>query len=84
MRVVSLLNSGADIQTEDQSRTPLQWASQYGHLQAVRLLISRGAQLNHQDEVGTSALTQAARHGHTNIVVELVKAGAKLDLQIKV
>ncbi|CAI8017131.1 Ankyrin repeat domain-containing protein 23, partial [Geodia barretti] len=52
MRVVSLLNSGADIQTKDWlSQTPLEWASRYGHLQVVRLLISRGAQLNHQDEV---------------------------------
>ncbi|CAI8013361.1 hypothetical protein GBAR_LOCUS8486 [Geodia barretti] len=55
IRAASLLNSGADIQTKDQVFwTPLKWASRNGHLQVVRLLISREAQLNHQDEVGNS------------------------------
>ncbi len=48
--VETLLNHGYDVyETDDDGITPLIWACRYGHTDIAILLLSRGAQVNMQD-----------------------------------
>lgn len=50
-----------DVDKEDFfGRTPLLYAAQAGHTAALRLLVDRGASVNHQDKEGMTALLLAA------------------------
>ncbi|CAI8050954.1 Putative ankyrin repeat protein MM_0045 [Geodia barretti] len=84
MRVVSLLNSGAHMETEDEwSLTPLGSASFYGHLQVVRLLTSRRANPNYVNKAGLTALMNAVNGGKSDVVTELISLKADVDFQSK-
>ena len=48
--------------------TPLMVASHAGHEELVQLLIEAGADLEYQDEQGTTALIWAVIHRHSGIV----------------
>ena len=54
-------------------------AADRGNLQAVRNLISAGADVNAKDEDGETALMIAADDGHTAIVQALIAAGADVN-----
>lgn len=56
-------------------------AAFYGHVDAVRVLIDAGADVNHHpsDWPVESALSTAARYGHTEVVRELLASGASAD-----
>ncbi len=60
-------------------------ASQFGHLEIVRLLIDAGEDPNRYNPVGghshTTPLHQAAGAGHEEVVRLLVERGARLDLK---
>jgi len=62
--------------------TPLQIASENGHVQIVELLVKEGANVNlMEDSVwSSSALKRAAEKGHKAIVKVLIDAGADLNL----
>jgi ankyrin repeat protein len=47
-------------------------AVSHGRLDMVRLLVEAGADMNIQDEDGSTALMCAAEHGHTEIVKHLL------------
>lgn len=47
-------------------------AVSHGRLETVRLLLEAGADLNIQDEDGSTGLMCAAEHGHTNIAKVLL------------
>jgi len=53
---------------------PLEVAAQNGQLDAVRLLIARGASI-----AGGGPVMAAAEAGHANVVEELLKAGAPIE-----
>ncbi len=55
-----------------------------GDLAEVKLLLSKGADVNSTDDVGWSALHYAAHHGHTEVVKTLIQAGANLNVQPKI
>ena len=57
--------------------TALMTASQSGHIDAVRLLLEKGADVNAVDERGETALNRAKSYKHTEIVKLLRAAGAK-------
>ena len=52
-----------------------------GETKIVDLLISRGADVNHQNAYGNSALHQASKQHHLTVCQSLIKAGAKVDLK---
>lgn len=56
--------------------TPLLWASAYGQLVTVRLLLTCGASVRAQGKRGETALLLAAANGHSHIVRHLLQHGA--------
>jgi Ankyrin repeats (3 copies) len=60
-------------------------ASQYGHLEIVRLLLDAGEDPNRFNPVGghshSTPLHQAAGNGHLDVVKLLVERGARLDVK---
>ena len=61
--------------------TLLMLAALIGHEAMVRMLLQRGASVDLQDPIGTTALMAAALHGHTTIVQALLEAKADASLQ---
>lgn len=53
-------------------------ASQEGHVNIVRYLIERGANIHAETNTGDSALTYACANGHTMIADILLQCGADL------
>ena len=54
----SLLATGAPVDDRDQNkRTPLSWAAEYGSLNAAKILLKNGAQVNSLDDMYTSPLS---------------------------
>ncbi|XP_056271136.1 KN motif and ankyrin repeat domain-containing protein 1 [Pseudoliparis swirei] len=56
-------------------QTALMLAVSHGRVAMVKLLLSRGADVNAQDREGSTALMCASEHGHTNIVRMLLETG---------
>lgn len=51
------------------NRRYLHWAANKGNIEIVNYLISKGADINYEDSLGTSALVLAASSGQKNIAV---------------
>jgi ankyrin repeat protein len=75
------LDEGADMNTEDPHlrRSPLVLAALRGYLEIVSLLIKHGANVNHTDSTGFTALLEAARRGHTPIARLLIEGEADIN-----
>jgi hypothetical protein len=56
--------------------TPLIWAANYNHVEVMRLLLDRGADLEAGDVDGDTALFSGAARGHKEIVDILLSRGA--------
>ena len=54
-------------------------AAHNGNAGDIKVLISEGADVNHVDTNGTSALIQAVANGHTECADLLVYAGANVN-----
>lgn len=61
--------------------TPLHWATRQGHLSAVVLLVSAGADPSLRDAEGCSCIHLAAQFGHTALVGYFIARGLNPDLQ---
>ncbi len=61
---------------KDNGATPLWIAAQNGHLEVLKMLLDKGANLN-VDAQGLTPLRVAEKRGHTEIAELLRKAGAK-------
>jgi len=59
----------------------LNTAARKGHLDAVKLLLEKGADINAQTNGQGSAINAAARNGHVNMVKFLLEKGADINLQ---
>ncbi|XP_046809342.1 Usher syndrome type-1G protein homolog [Lucilia cuprina] len=63
---------------DDDSMTPVLWASFEGHLEALRLLCGRGGDPDKCDQFGNTALHLASAKGHLRCVDFLVKFGVNI------
>jgi len=72
---------GADVNAKDDwdGSTPLHAAADEGHTDVVRLLISKGAEINAQNDEGATALHKALFWGHKSVVELLVASGADVN-----
>ncbi len=57
---------GRIAQLDEDGLTPLHYAARYSHLQVVKLLVERGADVNARAEDGITPLHFAARYKRTN------------------
>jgi ankyrin repeat protein len=77
--VRTLLDAGADPNVKnDLGRTSLMFASSYGYVPIVTMLLAKGAGVNRvpDDENGWTALMAAAYNGHAEVALLLLKSGA--------
>ena len=58
--------------------TPLHYAAADGHAATVSALVSRGADVNHVDNMQLTALHRAAAGGHVSAIHELVRSGSSV------
>jgi ankyrin repeat protein len=72
-----------DTQSSDSGQTPLFCAAYKGHLKAVQLLISCGANINKETYDKCTPLIIAAWSGHLEVVECLVQRGANVHLYDK-
>lgn len=63
----------------EQGETPLQRAAWEGHLEAVRLFLDRGAEIDGRNDANQTAILFAAYRGYTAIVDTLIARGAAFD-----
>jgi len=59
------------------NRTPLHLAAEEGHIEAVKLLVDSGADINATDRWGGTPLQGSLKHNHTQIAKFLKKHGAR-------
>ena len=77
-KVQQLLNSGADPNVEDYANhTALYYAAEKGQFNIAKLLLEKGAKVNHKS--GDSALLWACHFGHVDIVKLLIENGADVN-----
>lgn len=60
-------------------RNALHFAADYGHVDIIEYLISKGANVNLKDKHGITPLLAAIYEEHTDCVKMLLKSGAKTD-----
>ncbi|PNF35365.1 hypothetical protein B7P43_G02571 [Cryptotermes secundus] len=69
-----------DVDVKDSNGlTALMWASSYGQLPTVQLLLKRGAQLEFEGQEGETPLLLAAAGGHHEVVRLLLTEGAAVN-----
>eukprot|EP01108_Squamamoeba_japonica_P000752 TRINITY_DN1271_c0_g1_i1.p2 TRINITY_DN1271_c0_g1~~TRINITY_DN1271_c0_g1_i1.p2 ORF type:complete len:123 (+),score=60.40 TRINITY_DN1271_c0_g1_i1:61-429(+) len=76
--------NGADVNAKEpgvRGSTPLQQAADYGHVELIRYLAQKGADVNAKDNFGNTALLNAVYEGHTGAVKELLKLGANTSVK---
>jgi len=86
-RVQTLLDAGANIEERQDtlqnsgvdSRTPLFFAAEKGHVAVARYLVERGAKKEAKAQYGKTALMIAAYNGHFEVVRVLIEHGADRD-----
>lgn len=81
-----LLSAGVDVDTKidsgwslNKSWTPLMFAIEKGHTEMVNFLISRGANIETQNQEGGTPLIVASYNGHPDIAELLIKKGAQVN-----
>jgi ankyrin repeat protein len=79
-RVALLLAKGADVHAVDEEgRTAIHAAIEYGSVDTVKLLIEKGGRVNAKDHEGRTALHEAAWNGRRDMAECLLGHGAAVD-----
>jgi ankyrin repeat protein len=61
----------------------LHLATERGHVEVIRELLSKGANVDTPDNKGWTPLHLAAKHGHVHSLRELLSKGGTVDIQKK-
>lgn len=74
---------GADVNAPDESLnvSPLAWSASYGQAEATRLLIENGADVNIEDDNGSTPLHVAVVFGRADVAKLLVENGANPQIR---
>lgn len=75
-----LVGQSLDIPDES-GMTALHWASLYGHVDAVQVLLDNGADLDRLNDGLNSALMIACSCGHENVALLLISRGADVTIR---
>ena len=79
-----LINAGIDTNMPSElGITPLMQSCLYNNAEYeefVSVLISRSDNINHQDNIGKTALMEACRYGTRGMIILLLEAGAQIDI----
>lgn len=83
--IIAALDGGADVnEIDDVGQAPaLYYTALAGHLEAARLLVARGADVNFNSEWGGTPIFRAAWRGHNDILKLLLSSGANPNTQFK-
>jgi ankyrin repeat protein len=82
LEVMEVLHeAGASVQPRASGPLPLWEAARCGHLEAVRWLLARAADVDARNEGRVTALVIAIQEGKTEVALELIAAGADVDVQ---
>jgi len=68
------------MEEESTGNTPMIFAADEGHLEAVRVLVDAGAPLDVRGYLGATAVSRAARRGHVEVLELLLSHGASSEL----
>lgn len=77
-----VLERGVDVNTRDKNAkecTPMMLAALKGHVDIVKMLIAKGADMEARNETGLTALMYAASNGHKDVVETLISNKADVD-----
>src|SRR5690349_9441071 len=77
--VKNLMQSGAPFTTDWLGASPLHFASQYGHVDVVDVLLRAGVSRDTRTKVDRTPLHVAAQEGYAEVVNMLVMNGADID-----
>ncbi|GMH36812.1 hypothetical protein BSKO_04685 [Bryopsis sp. KO-2023] len=80
-KVKELLSKGADFRSthEKFDSTPLNFAAQGGHVEAVKILIQEGANVDSKDNLGFTPLLDAAFYSRVDVIEVLLESGADIE-----
>lgn len=83
--VAKLVDAGHSVHTRSKfnGRNALHYASGYGDLTTVQLLVRRNIDVNESDLAGMTPLHWAARKDHTTVARFLVESGADVMARVK-
>eukprot|EP00298_Acanthocystis_sp_HF-20_P001066 c11455_g1_i1.p1 GENE.c11455_g1_i1~~c11455_g1_i1.p1 ORF type:complete len:575 (-),score=157.01 c11455_g1_i1:14-1738(-) len=83
-QIVSLIDGGANVNfhnSQSGNWTSLHFAANNNHLEIVKVLIARGADVHARHQYGSTPLVFAANNGHLEVVQELLRAKSDADVQ---
>jgi Ankyrin repeats (3 copies)/Ankyrin repeat len=82
LQTLGVSETDTNIATQDNNgQTPMSWAAWYGHLEVVKLLLEKGAEVDAKDRGKQTPMSRAAGNRHLEVVKLLLEKGAEVDAQ---
>ncbi len=80
LKELAAIGANFDVPDND-ARTPLHLAAEYGRVETVKFLIEQGVDIDHEDLYGINALIQAIFNYHDDVAKILKEAGSNLSFE---